>query len=131
MGRLYATTQDFENWTGVMPAPDNTELLLRLAGIEVDAMLLTALYDTDGQGMPTDPAVVTALRDATCAQAQWTDETGNTTGAASYVRSLSLGSFSMAGGGGGAGGGGMAPAASPVTRKILASAGILKPYPVR
>ncbi|HEY9409329.1 MAG TPA: hypothetical protein VIQ30_22650 [Pseudonocardia sp.] len=65
---VYATTDDLTTWTGEA-APANAAILLRSASGLIGEQTSLALYDVDAAGLPTDPAVVEAFRDATCAQA--------------------------------------------------------------
>lgn len=70
MARVYATAQE---WTdspyGAGAAPDDADARLARASLDVDRMLIGAVYATDSTGMPTDTAVAEALREATIAQA--------------------------------------------------------------
>ena len=68
MPAVYATEQQLAEWSG-QAAPDNATVLLRAASRLVDSALLTAVYATDVDGLPTDTKVAGALRDAVCAQA--------------------------------------------------------------
>lgn len=74
--KSYATESDLESWYG--EALPGAKALLRDASIEIDSLLIGAIYDTDEDGLPTDPRVRNVLRDATCAQAAWVGETGGT-----------------------------------------------------
>ncbi|MEK9521455.1 hypothetical protein MIU24_18975 [Streptomyces venezuelae] len=95
--RVYATPTQLAEWTGE-PAPADAERLLTRASEDVDDALLTAVYDVDTAGMPTDPAVAQALADATCAQVAYRQESGDTgTGAAGRWSSVSIGPVSMSG----------------------------------
>lgn len=68
---LYATTADLAEFTSE-PAPANADRLLKGASALVRIATRTALYDTDSTGLPTDPDIVEAMRDATCAHAaEW------------------------------------------------------------
>ncbi len=67
--RVYATTTDYANHLRAAP-PSGSRLSLAKASAAVDDMLLTAVYDVDDDGMPTDADVIEALRDATCIQAE-------------------------------------------------------------
>ena len=97
MGRVYATPEQLQAWTGQAPPADAARLLAR-ASEDVDSALLTALYDTDATGMPTDPVVVAALADAACAQVEYQQAAGDDgTGAANRWDSVSLGPASMSG----------------------------------
>jgi hypothetical protein len=79
--------------TGISaPTGGDAARLLSRASRIVDTLLLRAVYDVDDDGMPTDTGVVTAVRDATCAQACWWLETGDEAGVASGLNSISVGS---------------------------------------
>jgi hypothetical protein len=82
--RVYATTADLANYLEAAP-PEGARRLLRRASRRVDDALLTALYDVDTAGMPTDPLVITALRDATCAQVEYWATSGADPGGADAV----------------------------------------------
>jgi hypothetical protein len=73
------------------------------ATLLVDALLIGAVYPVDDDGMPTDADHIAALRDATCAQVAWFDETGDATGAAEQYQSTSIGALSFTRGYTGAG----------------------------
>ncbi len=66
---VYATPQELAAWLDLTDPPAGASLALRDASLIVDDLLVGAVYATDADGRPTDPAVVEALRDATCAQA--------------------------------------------------------------
>lgn len=77
----YAVAADLTGW--VDPVPADADTLLARASRMLDAQaLLTAVYDVDDEGLPTDPLVAAAFRDAVCAQVQWWDELGDSIGAA-------------------------------------------------
>jgi hypothetical protein len=95
--RVYATSEDYAAWTG-QPAPDGVERLLTRASEDIDDALLTSVYCTDDAGVSTEADVREALRDATCAQVEYQQETGDTgTGAAGKWDSVSLGPVSLSG----------------------------------
>ncbi|MEU0039955.1 hypothetical protein [Streptomyces sp. NPDC006333] len=95
--RVYATSADYTEWSG-QAAPTGAERLLTQASRDIDDALLTAYYCTDADGMPTDPDIVEALREATCAQVEYQQETGDTgTGAAGRWDSVSLGPVALSG----------------------------------
>ncbi|MFJ3867906.1 hypothetical protein [Streptomyces nigra] len=97
MGRVYATSGDYAEFTG-QTAPAGIERLLARASEDVDSALLSAVYSTDADGMPTEADVAAALRDAVCAQVEYQQETGDTgTGAAGRWDSVSLGPVSLSG----------------------------------
>jgi hypothetical protein len=68
--RVYATTADYATHLRAAP-PTGARRALAEASRDVDDMLLTAVYDVDDDGLPTDPAVAAALRDATVIQADY------------------------------------------------------------
>lgn len=97
MPRVYATPEQLAEQTG-QPAPADAERLLRRASEDVDDALKTALYLTDADGMPTDPAIVDALAAATVAQAEYViEQGGDDTGAAGQWDSVSIGPVAMGG----------------------------------
>lgn len=63
----FANSADFEKYAD-MTAPDNADRLLRLASGWVKHAVRRAQFDVAPSGMPTDPDIVDALRDATCEQ---------------------------------------------------------------
>lgn len=67
MPLIYATSDDLATWT-TAPAPADAAVLLREASILIADACLADIYDTDTTGMPTDPQLRDAMRDATCAQ---------------------------------------------------------------
>jgi hypothetical protein len=64
----WATADDYTAWSG-SASPGGIEATLRRAENVIKPYLITAVYDTDDEGQPTDTAILAALRDATCAQA--------------------------------------------------------------
>ncbi len=95
MARVYATEAEYADWLGLDDPPAGAATALRRASMVVDEMLFGAVYDVDDDRLPTDTDVAEALRDATCAQAEY----GRTTGDASMVgaagiTTVSLGSLS-------------------------------------
>lgn len=83
MARIYATPAEYEAYTGQSPAPVGTDTRLRDASRMLDSQVFRLCwYEADTAGMPTHPLVLAAFSDAACAQAQWGDEVGDTTGAA-------------------------------------------------
>jgi hypothetical protein len=75
----YATLGDLASYLGEDP-PDGAAKLLVRASRRVDSALIGAVYDVDDDDLPTDADVAAALRDAVCAQVEWWDEVGDTTG---------------------------------------------------
>jgi hypothetical protein len=94
---VYATATELAAYTG-QPAPADAERLLDRASQDVDDALRTAVYSTDSAGMPTDPAIIAALSEATCAQVEYQQATSDDgTGAAGRWDSVSIGPVSLSG----------------------------------
>lgn len=99
----YATPTDLQGppWNLDVDT-DTAQRLLARASTVVRTLTLTAVYATDTDGAAVDDTVRTALRDATCAQAVWFDQTGDDgSGAAAAFSTMSLGSARLSVGGGG------------------------------
>lgn len=95
----YATTAEYDTYVGAGQPSVTDALLGRASGI-IDELLIGARYAIDtATQMPTDPLVIAALVEATCAQAQWMDATGDTTGVGDVVEvdSASIGSVAFSG----------------------------------
>lgn len=84
MARIYATSAEYETYTGAVPAPAGIAKMLADASRMLDSKVFRLCwYEVDTvTGMPTNALVVEAFMEATCAQAEWGDEVGDTTGAA-------------------------------------------------
>ncbi|AQS70844.1 hypothetical protein [Streptomyces pactum] len=93
-GRSYATTTQLANQLQAAPPLDAVRQLAD-ASKSLDDALLTAVYDTDSAGMPTDPDVQAAFAEAVCAIVDWWDETGDELGADGDWQSVSAGPVSM------------------------------------
>jgi len=98
--RLYADTDDLTAWMSPTAVPADAAGLLRSASGLVRSSTKTALYDTDADGYPTDPVLVTAFMEATCAQAKfWADHKINPSlgaaGVAPLAASKSIGGASI------------------------------------
>lgn len=96
---IYATSAQLDDWLDG-PLPANATTLLRSASLLVRGATVASVYDVDTAGLPTDPAVLTAFRDATCAQAaMWStagiDPAGGGVASSAPVRSKKLGSGSV------------------------------------
>lgn len=122
MARVYATQNDYRAWAEKPDAVVSGAVLAR-ASLAIDNALIGARYAHDAAEMPTEPKIIEAMRDATCAQVQWYDETGDTTGsgAADRFQSASIGSAGYTRGYTGAGsaagsGTGLAPTAAEILK---------------
>lgn len=120
--RVYATTADYARWVHAAP-PVGAVQALAAASRVIDELLLAAVYDVDAAGMPTKAAHITALRDATCAQAAYAAATGDRLAVgAGHISQASIGSVSFQRGGAT---GGEAPGRySPQAWAILQQAGL-------
>ncbi len=124
MSRTYATEPEYATWLGQDSPPVGAARLLRDASLEVDEMLLTAVYRVDQDDMPTDPSVRDALRDATCAQAEHRAEYGDDVEIMEGVEPISLGPLTLGGSRRSDEGSGV-PQHSPKARRILRIAGLI------
>ncbi|MGW0933320.1 hypothetical protein [Streptomyces sp. NPDC002644] len=118
MARVYATPDQLAAYTG-QPAPADAERLLLRASQDIEAVTVTAVYDTDAVGLPTDPDIAEAMSTAVCAQVEWRAATSDDgTGAVGQWDSVSIGPVSMSGrrSGGASDGVGLAPRAEQALR---------------
>lgn len=95
-GRIYATTTQLANKLQAAPSLDAVRQLAE-ASKALDDALLTALYDTDDDGMPTDQDVIDAFAEAVCYIIEWWGETGDEVGADGGWTSVSAGPVSLGG----------------------------------
>ncbi|MFB8241999.1 hypothetical protein ACFC58_36240 [Kitasatospora purpeofusca] len=96
MSRVYATSADYQTYTGQVPTAD-TDRLLAKASRFLDAQVFKACwYLADDAGLPADPVVAAAFAAAVCAQVEWRADVGDTTGAAGVgYGSVQIGSVSL------------------------------------
>lgn len=88
---VFAQVDDVERWSG-FPAPGNVERLIRRASGLVQLAVRRARFDVEPSGLPSDPDVADALRDAVCAQvAYWDDSDVDPTRADTTARLSSTG----------------------------------------
>lgn len=87
--RVYANTADYAKQLRAAP-PANSRAALAKASAAVDDMLLTAVYDVDDDGMPTLAAVIAALKEATCVQAEDAREVKRAAAGSFSIGSLSV-----------------------------------------
>jgi hypothetical protein len=130
-GRSYATTGDLAGYLGAAP-PAGARRLLVQATRRVDELLIAAVYRVDQDGMPTDPDVAAALRNATCAQAAWFEETGDEQGSgiAERYSSVRIGNVQLAGPGEGSSSSSSSDGRfAPDAVRILRLAGLLNGHP--
>jgi hypothetical protein len=68
---VYATEEELATFTGQTAPTDADRLLERASGV-IDDHTRTAVYEVDEEtGFPTDPVLLAAFRDATCAQVEF------------------------------------------------------------
>lgn len=82
MARVYATSADYQTYTGQTPPADINTRLARASRFLDSQVFRLCWYEVDEDGLPANAAVAEAFRDATCAQAEWGVDVGDTTGAA-------------------------------------------------
>lgn len=87
----YATVEEFGDYLDPDPVPDNAARLLNRASTRLDSILIGAMYETDEDGLPTDPDLVEVFREAVCIQAQYIADLGDETGAMANVSQMELG----------------------------------------
>ncbi|WP_060887284.1 hypothetical protein [Streptomyces caniscabiei] len=82
MARIYATSAEYTAYTGQTPPSDIGQLLADASRfLEAEVFRLCWYEVVDGTGYPSNATVLAAFSDAVCAQAQWWDEVGDSTGA--------------------------------------------------
>lgn len=92
--RIYADTTDLANFLKDAPPPGAAKML-EDASRKMDGVLLTAVYATDADGLPSDPRQKRAIADATCAIVEWWMETGDPLGTDGNWTSASAGNVSV------------------------------------
>lgn len=69
---VYATVQQFRDWSGDQFTPDTrVAVALQRASEDLDVALVAAVYRTDADGMPLDAGIANCFMRACCAQAQY------------------------------------------------------------
>lgn len=123
---VYATQADYESSPyGATPAPADIANRLAVASDDIDEIVLTAVYDVDDDGAPTNTDVIAALKSATIAQAKYTIDRDDEAGTGQVATEVAIGSarvkYGSAAGGDGAEAGRFAPRA----RTLLHTAGLI------
>lgn len=96
MARIYATAADYLAFTGQTPPAGIEAQLARAARFLDSEVFRLCWYDVDAGGLPSNPLVLAAFRDAVCAQVAWWVELGDSTGAAGVGwSSVGIGSVSL------------------------------------
>ncbi|MCX4575609.1 hypothetical protein OHB41_20935 [Streptomyces sp. NBC_01571] len=91
---VYASTTQLANYLHAA-APLDSPKQLAEASKALDDALLTAVYDTDDDGMPTSATVAEAFAEAVCAIVEWWGETGDAIGADSGWDTVSAGPVAL------------------------------------
>lgn len=92
--KVYATTTDLANFLREAP-PTGARKMLEDASRKMTGVLLTAVYATDVDGMPSSAIQAAAIAEATCAIVEWWMETGDSIGAEGDWTSASAGGVSV------------------------------------
>jgi hypothetical protein len=96
VARIYATSVDYQAFTGQTPPSDITVQLADATRMLEASVFRFCLFDVDEEGYPSNATVRHAFTEAVCAQARWFDDVGDSTGAASAGwGSVSLGSAQL------------------------------------
>lgn len=95
MGRVYATSADYQTYSGQTPPTDIDRQLARASELLDAEVLMCAWYDTDTAGMPTDTTVAAAFSQAACAQVEFWADVGEDVDTSGPVQSVSIGSMSI------------------------------------
>ena len=97
MARIYATTTDYAGFAEAAFEGDSDKLTkrLRAASIEVESLTTRSIFDTDAEGVPTDPKVIEAFVEATCAIVAHWEVTDDPTGAEAGLGAVKIGSVSL------------------------------------
>lgn len=140
--RVYATMSDYYDFIGgddpnedaegdpiAEPTTDkDLNARLRRASSVIDSHTRHDVYDVDEDGYATDVDIADAFKEATCAQAQWFDESDDITGSQSQDGTISIGSVSIGARGrstGGASAEATAARIAPEAVEILQNAGLM------
>ncbi|MFE6487977.1 hypothetical protein ACFVGN_34285 [Streptomyces sp. NPDC057757] len=95
MARNYATSADYQAYTGKTPPADIDARLSRASRFLGSAVFRLCWYEVDEDGYPSNAIVAEAFAAAVCAQVEWWDETGDESGAAGRFGTVKLGSLAL------------------------------------
>lgn len=87
----YATSNDYLAWADVPTAPPGLGRVLEVASTRIDELVIGVVYPTDDRGQPTEVDIADILRRATCEQALYMFDLGDTTGARSNMKRMDIG----------------------------------------
>lgn len=91
----HAVRSDYETWAGNQASSDVDDALLARASRVIDDVTAGVPYPLDGDRTPARSDHREALRNATCAQAHYMDETGDASGAATLLGGAGIGSVTL------------------------------------
>lgn len=134
--QAYATAAEFADYpvAGVGDRGlSETELgaLLWRASRDVDRALVAAVYQVDDDGAATEASVIEALRFATCEQADWRIESGQSSGvSATGIHSYAIGRVQITRGYTGRGSSAESDRFSPQAYAILQAYGLTGQAPI-
>ncbi|MEV8431999.1 hypothetical protein ACWHLZ_28065 [Streptomyces chartreusis] len=97
MARTYATSADYEQFTGQTPPSDIDATLGRASRFLESRVFRLCWYEVDEDGYPSNAVVAQAFADAVCAQVQGWGETGDELGTAGRWGSVKIGSVALSG----------------------------------
>lgn len=95
MARNYATSADYQSYTGQTPPADIEARLGRASRFLDSDVFRLCWFEADEDGYPSNEVVRQAFADAVCAQVAWWSETGDELGVAGRWDSVKLGSLSL------------------------------------
>jgi len=147
--RVYATAADYYDFIGddqpmtTPPEPEEGQepqepepvtekqlnAVLRRASAVIDSHTRHDVYDVDEDGYPNDQNIADAFKEATCAQADWFEDSGDVTGSQSQDGTIAIASVSIGARGRSVGGASAEAAASriaPEAVQILQNAGLMR-----
>ncbi|MGX1909002.1 hypothetical protein ACWIID_09085 [Streptomyces phaeochromogenes] len=103
MARNYATSADYQSYTGQTPPADIEARLARASRFLDSNVFRLCWFEADEDGYPANAIVAEAFAAAVCAQVQWWAETGDELGAGGQWDSVKLGSLALSRGSSGSG----------------------------
>lgn len=95
MARIYATSADYQEYTGKTPPADIDARLARASRFLDSEVFRLCWYEASEAGLPVSTVVAEAFAAAVCAQVQWWAQTGDELGAAGQWDSIKLGSLAL------------------------------------
>ena len=126
---LYATVAQYQQWASDQLTPvDLISQYLVAASETMDLALIGAVYPTDADGQPTQPAHISVFQRACCAQVQWLIANGDIAGVKSQYASTAMGGITQTRTARAQGS--VLPTLAPRAASILQTAGVLATAPL-